>query len=197
VTFVGLEHDIQFKEDSCTRQTIAICTRCGKSEVTTTYAELLLAHEDCPGKKEMSRGCDHEEHPGQANVKWFLSKPSQANMIPYENLDASLVNQFQYELSTIFTSKWFYEKPSSEQIAFLFAGIATEGGEVVDCYKKGTLVKGHMDLGHLTEELGDVMWHISNIATVYNIPLTTIMKRCMQKFRNKYPERYIDGGQNV
>jgi NTP pyrophosphatase (non-canonical NTP hydrolase) len=45
---------------------------------------------------------------------------------------------------------------------------------------------------HLTEELGDVMWHLSNIATRYQISMTDVMQQCMIKFRQKYPERYIE-----
>jgi len=121
-----------------------------------------------------------------------LIKPEKAVMVPLKELDSSLVDQFQHEINTIFKSKWFTSKTEDQQTAFLFAGVATEGGEVVDLYKKDELVKGEMDVPHLLEELGDVMWHLSNIATKYGLTLADVMKNCMEKFRQKYPERYME-----
>lgn len=123
-------------------------------------------------------------------MKIALIKDDKAIIVPPESLSTSLIDQFQYELNTFFTGELFHKMTDEQSISFLFSGIATEGGEVVDCYKKDILVKGEVDIPHLTEELGDVLWHISNIATQYNITLADVMIQCMLKFRQRYPERY-------
>lgn len=120
-----------------------------------------------------------------------LIKPKKAIISEADTYCTDLVDQFQYELNTIFRDEWFTKKTPQEQDAFLFAGISTEGGEVVDCYKKGQLVRGQMDVNHLTEELGDLLWHISTIATRYEIPLCDIMVMCMEKYRQRWPHRYM------
>lgn len=118
--------------------------------------------------------------------------PKQAIPQSLETLDTSLVDQFQHELNTVFSSNWFKQLSSTEQDAFLFAGVATESGEVIDCYKKDYLVKGNMDTEHLMEEIGDTMWHLSTICTRHGCTLADAMKMCMKKFRHRYPERYCE-----
>ena len=69
-------------------------------------------------------------------------------------------------------------------------GIAGEAGEVADYIKK-VLYQGHkMDALKLSEELGDVLWYISEIATAINLPLGAIAKDNIEKLKKRYPNGF-------
>ena len=77
-----------------------------------------------------------------------------------------------------------------EQLSNLVFGINGEIGEVTDLLKKH-LFHGH-DLGiqELTEELGDIMWYLTNIATFFNILMTYILQENIKKLEERYPEGF-------
>lgn len=66
-------------------------------------------------------------------------------------------------------------------------GIAGEAGEVADYMKK---VLGHgktFDRKTLVEELGDVMWYVSQLAYTHDIPMSEILAANTSKNRERYP----------
>lgn len=42
----------------------------------------------------------------------------------------------------------------------------------------------------MEEELGDIVWYVSNIATLYNLNLDSIMGNNIEKLLKKYPSGY-------
>lgn len=69
-------------------------------------------------------------------------------------------------------------------------GLAGEAGEVVDQLKK-TCFHGHeLDVKHLSEELGDVMWYVATIANTAGISLDAVMCENVQKLKERYPEGF-------
>jgi len=69
-------------------------------------------------------------------------------------------------------------------------GLAGEAGEVVDLLKK---VVGHshpLDKDKLTEELGDLLWYLSDIATLHEIDLQAVARRNIKKLKIRYPEGF-------
>lgn len=73
----------------------------------------------------------------------------------------------------------------------LFAlGLAGETGEVVDYLKK---VIGHgkeLDREKLTDELGDVLWYLSQLAHIHGITLSEIMRHNTGKIQVRYPHGF-------
>lgn len=72
-------------------------------------------------------------------------------------------------------------------------GIAGEAGEVADYMKK---VIGHgkkFDATTLTEELGDVLWYVSQLAWIHGITMSEIMRVNEEKLRKRYPGGFKKG----
>lgn len=69
-------------------------------------------------------------------------------------------------------------------------GMSGETGEVIDVIKKH-LYQGHtLDMEHLKEEIGDVMFYIVNLATVLNLDMQDILKCNIEKLEKRYPEGF-------
>lgn len=69
-------------------------------------------------------------------------------------------------------------------------GLAGESGEVCDIIKK---VNGHgkpLDINHLKEELGDVMWYVANLCSTYNLSLQNVIESNVQKLKKRYEDMY-------
>ena len=85
----------------------------------------------------------------------------------------------------------------SEQYKFMYLslGLAGEVGEVVEKVKK--LIRN--DKGVLTDEtrkamaaeLGDVLWYLSQIALLLNVPFEDVAKINIEKLRDRYQRGVI------
>ena len=77
-----------------------------------------------------------------------------------------------------------------DQTLNLLIGVNGEIGEVTDLFKK-CIYHGHnLCVGELVEELGDVMWYLTNIASLYGIPMTYILDENIKKLEERYPEGF-------
>lgn len=81
-------------------------------------------------------------------------------------------------------------KNNEERLLNGALGLAGESGEVTDLIKKWKF-QGH-DLDHLTviNELGDVCWYISLIATAIGTDLETVMQFNIDKLKTRYPDGF-------
>ncbi|MFA6093956.1 MAG: nucleoside triphosphate pyrophosphohydrolase family protein [Elusimicrobiota bacterium] len=76
------------------------------------------------------------------------------------------------------------------RLAAFALGLCGESGEVAD------LVKKHVSHGHdlpyakVTEELGDVLWYVANIANVLGFTLGEIAAQNAEKLRSRYPDGF-------
>ena len=77
-----------------------------------------------------------------------------------------------------------------DQLSNLCMGLCGESGEVVDYLKKCIYHRHSFNLQKLTEELGDVMWYLSNIATLFAIPMTYILEENIKKLEERQPEGF-------
>lgn len=69
-------------------------------------------------------------------------------------------------------------------------GIAGESGEVADVIKKH-LYQGHdLDVAHLKEEIGDVMFYIANLANVLELDMEEVLEDNINKLRKRYPQGF-------
>ncbi len=69
-------------------------------------------------------------------------------------------------------------------------GLCGETGEVMDIVKK-YMWQGHqLNLGHLCEELGDVLWYIVDIAGSVGLTLDDIQKQNIRKLDKRYPNGF-------
>ena len=78
----------------------------------------------------------------------------------------------------------------TEQLSNLCMGLCGETGEVVDYFKK-CMYHGHkFDDEKIVEELGDIIWYITNIATLHGLQMTYILDENIKKLEERYPEGF-------
>lgn len=69
-------------------------------------------------------------------------------------------------------------------------GLAGEGGECADIWKK-YLHQGHpLDREKLIKEAGDVLWYVAELAAGLGLTLEEIATRNIEKLRKRYPEGF-------
>ena len=69
-------------------------------------------------------------------------------------------------------------------------GLAGESGEVADAIKKH-LYQGHMlDLPHMKEELGDVLWYAALACKCGGFSMSDVMRGNIEKLKLRYPDGF-------
>lgn len=77
-----------------------------------------------------------------------------------------------------------------QMIANMIFGANGEIGEVTDLLKK-YLFQGHsLDVAKLEEELGDVMFYLVNLATIFNLDMENILDINIEKLKSRYPNGF-------
>lgn len=69
-------------------------------------------------------------------------------------------------------------------------GLAGESGELIDHLKKWAGHGHELDRAYLTQELGDILWYVAEIATVVGLDLGEIARVNERKLRMRYPEGF-------
>lgn len=71
-------------------------------------------------------------------------------------------------------------------------GLSGEAGEVTD-YLKKVVFHGHsMDREKLKDELGDVLWYLSNLAELMDIDLDEVASHNIDKLKKRYPDGFSE-----
>ena len=65
-------------------------------------------------------------------------------------------------------------------------GLGGETGEVLEVIKKSLRDEKPIDLSHLKEELGDVMWYVANLCSSYDLSLQNIIDENVDKLSKRY-----------
>jgi NTP pyrophosphatase (non-canonical NTP hydrolase) len=69
-------------------------------------------------------------------------------------------------------------------------GLSGEAGEVTD-YLKKVVFHGHeLDTEKLKDELGDVLWYLSNLANIVDIDLHEVAIHNIEKLKKRYPDGF-------
>lgn len=71
-------------------------------------------------------------------------------------------------------------------------GMVTEVAELADAYKKHWAYGKDLDMVNVKEELGDLLFYISNFAKFNNINLGEIMYTNVEKLKARYPEKFTN-----
>jgi NTP pyrophosphatase (non-canonical NTP hydrolase) len=110
-------------------------------------------------------------------------------LLPGDNLQ---FNQYQEAASRTARTEMMPE----HRLAIAGLGLAGESGEVADLIKKA-LGHGHpLDATAIIEELGDVLWYISEICSVLDTQLHSVAMRNIVKLKKRYP-RGFDSQQSI
>lgn len=82
------------------------------------------------------------------------------------------------------------ELNKEQLLSNMVMGISGEAGEVADIIKKH-LYQGHqLDIQHLEEEIGDVMFYIVNLATILGLDMNNILEYNADKLMRRYPQGF-------
>ena len=77
-----------------------------------------------------------------------------------------------------------------QKVTNCLMGIQGETGELADIFKKH-IYQGHdLDLEHVEEELGDVMFYIVNLATLMGINMEAAIERNFEKLLKRFPNGF-------
>jgi len=71
-------------------------------------------------------------------------------------------------------------------------GISTEAGELLDIFKKRFAYKKTLDWVNVKEELGDLMWYISNFCAINGFDFEEILELNINKLKTRFPEKFTE-----
>ena len=82
------------------------------------------------------------------------------------------------------------ELSKEQQVSNMIFGSNGELGEVTDILKKH-LYQGHrIDKQHLAEEIGDTLFYIVNLCTLYNLDIEDILQGNVDKLKKRFPNGF-------
>ena len=79
---------------------------------------------------------------------------------------------------------------TKDQLNNYVFGLVGEVGEVVDLLKKFFFHGHEVDSGRLKSELGDILWYVSAVASLFNLDLQEIAQGNIEKLEKRYPEGF-------
>lgn len=78
-------------------------------------------------------------------------------------------------------------KPGCHDTNLYFViGLAGETGEVCEEFKKAIRDSRPVNVDNLIKELGDVMWYLTNICTIFNLSIEQVMQANVDKLNERY-----------
>lgn len=76
------------------------------------------------------------------------------------------------------------------RLVHMALGIAGEAGEVVDVVKKTFMYGKALDKEHVKEELGDMLWYMSNLLHEVGSSFEEVMQMNVDKLAKRYPNGF-------
>lgn len=114
---------------------------------------------------------------GTDNALRWLDEISQLDIEEYQKASTRTINE---------------ELNSRNQVFNMVFGLNGEVGEVTDLLKKHYFHGHKLDKEHLKEELGDVMFYIVNLATLYDIDMSEVLQLNVDKLLKRYPNGFSE-----
>ncbi len=71
-------------------------------------------------------------------------------------------------------------------LTVMLLGLGEESGEVQQIFKKALRDEKDVDVEHVCEELGDVIWYIANIASYVGLSLEEVINYNVKKLKERY-----------
>jgi NTP pyrophosphatase (non-canonical NTP hydrolase) len=72
----------------------------------------------------------------------------------------------------------------------MILGMLTEVGELADVFKKYMAYQKQIDWVNVKEEVGDLLWYVSNFCNINGFDLEEILQTNINKLRARYPEKF-------
>ena len=77
-----------------------------------------------------------------------------------------------------------------EIVCNMCMGIAGESGEIVDYLKKVEFHGHEFDREKLINELGDLMWYVFALSNHFQIEMTEVLEKNIEKLYKRYPNGF-------
>ena len=100
------------------------------------------------------------------------------------------MNLKEYQIKSMRTLN--NELSHEQLISNMIMGIVGETGEVVDIVKKAFYQGHELDMKHIEEETGDVMFYIVNLCNLLNLNLEEVIEKNYNKLLKRYPEGFSE-----
>lgn len=81
-------------------------------------------------------------------------------------------------------------KDSDKNIYHALFGMQTELGEITDLYKKKLAYNKHFSKEQLMDEVGDLLFYISEFLRFTNLDIETILQKNSDKLKVRFPEKF-------
>jgi len=98
------------------------------------------------------------------------------------------MNQQDYMIEVLRT--YVGSQTSIDKLTLSALGLAGESGEVADSIKKVLYQGHHLDIMHIVEELGDVLWYLTLACNAVECTLEDVMNVNVAKLRERYPDGF-------
>lgn len=97
----------------------------------------------------------------------------------------------EYQLEVQRTVRFDLEK--EERIKSFIMGLAGETGKVIELIKKYFYHDQKLDMIALIDELGDLLWYFTNILNEFELELSEIQIKNINKLYKRYPKGFEAG----
>lgn len=87
---------------------------------------------------------------------------------------------------------WKTALPNAQNIGYMAAEIASEGGEIIGKYAK-YLRDGAWNVDLVKKEIGDVLWGCAGLATVMGLSLEQIAEENIEKLKDRQQRGVLQG----
>lgn len=104
------------------------------------------------------------------------------DILAEKNTDVDDYTFFQYQTAAVKTLG-----PDRDPL-MIALGVGGEAGEVMEIIKKGHRPGKDVDVPHLKEEIGDVLWYLAVLADYYDLDLEEIALENLDKLAKRYPK---------
>jgi NTP pyrophosphatase (non-canonical NTP hydrolase) len=86
-----------------------------------------------------------------------------------------------------------FAQPSSKALSYMLWGMQGEVGELSSIFAKWRRDDTHLDMKNVKKELGDVLWFVSGMCSIYDLSLEEIAQMNIEKLASR-KERNVIGG---
>lgn len=102
------------------------------------------------------------------------------------NLNSTLFDIYQKHILRTVPQNIHFQ----ERVAMMALGLAGEAGELVNILKKELFHKHPSNPEKIKDEIGDVLWYITALASAYDLKMSDVVSFNIEKLAKRYPDGF-------
>ncbi len=115
------------------------------------------------------------------SITQFTSKSAEFSYKIMKNLN-------EYQVAALRTAP--NPNAAEEDLMHAAAGVCTEGGELMDVFKKFHFYNKPIDWVNVQEEIGDVLWYLALACRASGTTLEIVAEKNIAKLKARYPDKF-------